>query len=52
MSGNIIGTRNGLILDAPLSLITLICSDNVMMPPIPLVIITETLFSLLSSIVN
>ena len=42
MSGSIIGTRNGLIRDAPRSFNTPICCSSVMMPPIPLETITDT----------
>ena len=52
ISGSIIGTKNGLILEGPLSRITLICSEIVIIPPMPLVIIAETLCSLVSSMFN
>ena len=42
MSGSIIGTRKGLTRLGPLASITPICSDSVMIPPMPLATITET----------
>ena len=50
MSGSIIGTRNGLTLDAPLASMTPICSDSVMIPPIPLATITAVRSALVASI--
>ena len=46
MSGSIIGTKNGLTLLGPRLSITWICSERVIMPPIPLAIFTEILLQL------
>ena len=43
MSGSIMGTRKGLTREGPFLSMTPTWSDRVMMPPIPLAIMTETL---------
>ena len=50
MSGSIIGTRNGLTLEAPRASMTPICSERVMIPPIPLATMTAVRSALPSSI--